>query len=106
MRHRNLSVSRDAGLRRLSRLTWRATLLSVVAAFGMTTLFAKTAAHSVAGTTSGTTSSAGQSPSATPASSGTPTGSGSPSAQTCGVTSDKVSVRTLVQLSCPQQRKS
>ena len=43
MRHRNLRAGRDSGIRRLSRLTWRATLLSVVTAFGMATLFAKTA---------------------------------------------------------------
>ena len=72
MKHRNLSVRRDAGLRRLSRLTWRATLLSVVAAFGLATLFARTAAHSAAGTTSASQSS-------------TSTSGGSPSPSTIGV---------------------
>ena len=42
MRHRHASARRDSGLRRLSRLTWRATLLSAVTAVGMATLFART----------------------------------------------------------------
>ena len=36
-------AARSAGLRRLSRLTWRATELSAVAAVGFATLFARTA---------------------------------------------------------------
>jgi hypothetical protein len=61
MRHRNLAGSRDSGLRRLSRLTIRASLLSVVTAFGMATFFAKTA-HSETGTSASTatSSTAGQ----------------------------------------------
>ena len=82
MRHRNLAGSRDSGLRRLSRLTFRATLLSVVTAFGMATLLAKTA-HSEAGASVGAanTSPAGQQGASTgpsPAASGKP-GKASPS---------------------------
>lgn len=77
MRHRNLRAGRDSGIRRLSRLTWRATLLSVVTAFGMTTLFAKTAPSAV-GTTSGPSTSAGTS-APQPSASGT-SPSASPSA--------------------------
>ena len=36
-------AARAAGLRRLSRLTWRATQLSAVTAVGFATLFARTA---------------------------------------------------------------
>ena len=36
-------AARTAGLRRLSRLTWRATQLSAVTAVGFATLFARTA---------------------------------------------------------------
>jgi len=73
MRHRSLTAGRDSGLRRLSRITWRTTLLSVVTAFGMATLFSKTA-NSAAGTASSaqTRTSSGQStgPSASPSASG------------------------------------
>src|SRR5215469_5144123 len=37
------AAARTAGLRRLSRLTWRATQLSAVTAVGFATLFARTA---------------------------------------------------------------
>ena len=44
MRHQDrLLAERDDGLRRLSRLTWRATQLSAVAVVGIATLFARTA---------------------------------------------------------------
>ena len=45
-------AARSAGLRRLSRLTWRATQLSAVTAVGLATLFARTApAQTAAGDT-------------------------------------------------------
>jgi hypothetical protein len=76
MRHRNLRAHRDAGLRRLSRLTWRAALLSLVTAFGIATLFAKTAVHYVSTTSPGTQSSAGQTATGSSASSGASVPSG------------------------------
>ena len=48
-------ATRAAGLRRLSRLTWRATQLSAVTAVGLATLFARTAP---APTTAGDTTAA------------------------------------------------
>ena len=83
MRHRNLAGSRDSGLRRLSRLTFRASLLSVVAAFGMATLFAKTT-HSGATVSTANTSQAGQRGASTgpsPSASGSPSPSPSASAR-------------------------
>jgi len=45
-------AARTSGLRRLSRLTWRATQLSAVTAVGLATLFARTApAQTAAGDT-------------------------------------------------------
>ena len=41
-------AARDDGLRRLSRLTWRATQLSAITAVGFATLFARSAvAHTI-----------------------------------------------------------
>ena len=97
MRHMNLAGSRDSGLRRLSKITFRAALLSVVTAFGMTTLFAKTA-HSEAGATVNTsnTSPVGQQGASTgpsPATSGK-TGKSSPSPSASASASPSASGRT------------
>ena len=51
MRHRDHAARRDSGLKRLSVLTWRATLLSTVAAFGLAILFGRTAQHAAGQTT-------------------------------------------------------
>jgi hypothetical protein len=56
-------AARDDGLRRLSKMTWRATQLSAIAAVGLATLFARSA---VAHTTSATKPVAQPSPHATP----------------------------------------
>jgi hypothetical protein len=51
MRHRDrLGAHRDAGLRRLSTLTWRATLLSAVGVVGFMNLFNHAAATTTAAT--------------------------------------------------------
>ena len=50
-------AARSAGLRRLSRLTWRATQLSAVAAVGLATLFARTAPAQKAAAAGGSSSS-------------------------------------------------
>jgi hypothetical protein len=95
MRHRNLRAHRDAGLRRLSRLTWRAALLSLVTAFGIATLFAKTAVHYVSTTSPGTQSSAGQTATGSSASSGASVPSGaSPSSGQAAASSGAASAPT------------
>src|SRR5512142_1790581 len=56
-------AARAAGLRRLSRLTWRATQLSAVTAVGLATLFARTApAQTTAATGDSTAASAATTP--------------------------------------------
>jgi hypothetical protein len=72
MRHRNLAGSRDSGLRRLSRLTFRASLLSMVAAFGMATLFAKTAHSEVSTANTSPAGHQGASTGPSPSASGKP----------------------------------
>ncbi|HJZ29018.1 MAG TPA: hypothetical protein VJ370_22275, partial [Streptosporangiaceae bacterium] len=63
-------AARSAGLRRLSRLTWRATQLSAVTAVGFATLFARTAP---AQTADQATTAPSTEPSASVSSAGTPT---------------------------------
>ena len=67
-------AARSAGLRRLSRLTWRATQLSAVTAVGFATLFARTAPTQ---TVSQATTVPGIQPSASASSAGTPARSAS-----------------------------
>src|SRR5450755_1580056 len=67
--------ARAAGLRRLSRLTWRATQLSALTAAGVATLFARTAPAQTAG--QNTTAPAVRTSSVGPA----PSGSASSSAK-------------------------
>src|SRR5580700_5431908 len=62
--------ARSAGLRRLSRLTWRATQLSAVTAVGFATLFARTAPVQTADQT---TTAPSTGPSVSVSSAGTPT---------------------------------
>lgn len=79
MRNRNETpegpptAARSAGLRRLSRLTWRATQLSAVTAVGFATLFARTAPAQTA-------DQATTVPSAEPSASASSPGTPSPSA--------------------------
>ena len=62
--------ARAAGLRRLSRLTWRATQLSAVTAVGLATLFARTApAPTTAGDTTAAPAAKTSPPTPAPASS-------------------------------------
>jgi peptidoglycan DL-endopeptidase CwlO len=80
MRNRNETsegppaAARSAGLRRLSRLTWRATQLSAVTAVGFATLFARTAPVQTADQATTTPSTE---PSVSVSSAGTPTPSAS-----------------------------
>src|SRR5580700_5688762 len=67
-------AARSAGLRRLSRLTWRATQLSAVTAVGFATLFARTAP---AQTADQATTAASTEPPAAASSAGTPAPSAS-----------------------------
>src|SRR5215472_13899835 len=72
MKHFNQYDRRDDGLRRLARLTWRATLVSLLMAIGMMVLFAKTAVHYVTTASAGPTtpapaSSGGTQPTSQPA---------------------------------------
>jgi hypothetical protein len=67
-------AARSAGLRRLSRLTWRATQLSAVTAVGFATLFARTAPVQTADQT---TTAPSTGPSVSVSSAGTPTPSAS-----------------------------
>ena len=57
-------AARAAGLRRLSRLTWRATQLSAVAAVGFAALFARTAPAQKAASDTATAPAATVSPTA------------------------------------------
>jgi hypothetical protein len=80
MRNRNETsegppaAARSAGLRRLSRLTWRATQLSAVTAVGFATLFARTAPVQTADQA---TTAPSTEPSVSVSSAGTPTPSAS-----------------------------
>jgi len=67
-------AARSAGLRRLSRLTWRATQLSAVTAVGFATLFARTAPVQTADQA---TTAPSTEPSASVSSAGTPAPSAS-----------------------------
>src|SRR5260370_2793665 len=63
-------AARATGLRRLSRLTWRATQLSAVTAVGLATLFARTApAQTAAGDSTAAPAATNSSPASAAASS-------------------------------------
>src|SRR5271165_4309174 len=70
-------ATRSAGLRRLSRLTWRATELSAVTAVGFATLFARAAPAQTASHDTTAPTAAPSAPAA-PLTAGTPTATASP----------------------------